>query len=381
MRVAFITNFCPHYRVRTFELLAQRIGARMLFFSRGGERYWPSQLGVRRGEFPHVYLSGVSLGNIRITPGLPWRILTGRWDAVVKCINGRFALPASYLAARLTHTPFILWTGIWHRLKTPTHRLLHPWTRWIYRHADAVVVYGTHVERYLVSEGVNASRIFVAPHAVDNESYRRTVDDHEVIRLRQDLDIPSSSPIILYIGRLVPEKGLPVLVHAFASLRNRHAHLLVVGSGGEGTRMEREAEHLQVRDRMRFVPAVRPEEVVPYYAAADLLVLPSITTAHFREPWGLVVNEALNQGTPVVASDAVGAAAGGLVVDGETGRVVPEADERALARALDDLLANPQERRRLGQSGRDRVLGWSQEAMAEGFRRAVYHAQGHEETV
>ena len=70
------------------------------------------------------------------------------------------------------------------------------------------------------------------------------------------------------------------------------------------------------------------------YAACDVLVVPSIRTRTFREPWGLVVNEAMNRGLPVIASDAVGAAAGGLVRDGVNGLVVPAGDSAALAAAI-----------------------------------------------
>ena len=77
--------------------------------------------------------------------------------------------------------------------------------------------------------------------------------------------------------------------------------------------------------------ALAAEQLREVYAHADVLVVPSIPTASFREPWGLVVNEAMNRGMAVIASDAVGAAAGGLVRDGDTGIVVPAGDPRALA--------------------------------------------------
>ncbi len=77
--------------------------------------------------------------------------------------------------------------------------------------------------------------------------------------------------------------------------------------------------------------AVDPIELRNVYAACDVLVLPSIATRTFREPWGLVVNEAMNRGLPVIASDAVGAAAGGLVRDEANGLVVAAGDSDALA--------------------------------------------------
>jgi glycosyltransferase involved in cell wall biosynthesis len=375
MRVTVVTNLCAHYRVRTFELLARRLGADFLFFSRGREEYWPTRFGVRRGDFPHRYLAGFEIAGTRITPSLVPRLLFRRRDAVIKCINGRFALPATYLAARLRHLPFVLWTGIWQRLGSPFHRLMYPVTRWIYRHADAVVVYGSHVARFLVGEGVDPERIFIAPHATENERYRRAVTEAERGEVRDRAAIPATAPLVLFVGRLVPEKGVHVLLEAFARLQRDDAHLLLVGDGADRVALEAEAARRGLARRVHVDTTVTPDQVVPVYAAADVLVLPSVTTFRFREPWGLVVNEAFNQGVPAVVSDAVGAAAGGLVRDGETGRVVEEGDAAALASALDDLLADDAWRHVLGETARRRVLEWSDEAMVEGFSRAVEHAR------
>ena len=83
----------------------------------------------------------------------------------------------------------------------------------------------------------------------------------------------------------------------------------------------------------------------PLYAAADVYTMPSVTTPQVREPWGLGVNEAHCQSVPVVVSDAVGAAAGRLVVHNETGLIVPERDDEALAVALRRVLSGPSLRR------------------------------------
>src|SRR5204862_6708807 len=91
-----------------------------------------------------------------------------------------------------------------------------------------------------------------------------------------------------------------------------------------------------------------PEEVRNSYAAADVLVIPPLATRHFLEPWGLVANEAMNQHLPVIATDAVGAAAGGLVRHERNGLVVRAGDPDALAAALRALHADPELRARLG---------------------------------
>jgi glycosyltransferase involved in cell wall biosynthesis len=116
---------------------------------------------------------------------------------------------------------------------------------------------------------------------------------------------------------------------------------------------------------------VTPDELRNFYAAADVLVLPSIATRTFREPWGLVVNEAMNRQLPVIASDAVGAAAGGLVRHERNGLIVPAGDPAALAGALGRLAADAALRRRLGAAGAGDVRAYSYDAWAAGFSAAL----------
>jgi glycosyltransferase involved in cell wall biosynthesis len=107
------------------------------------------------------------------------------------------------------------------------------------------------------------------------------------------------------------------------------------------------------------------------YAAGEMTVLASIPTPRFREPWGLVCNESMHQGRPVIASDSVGAVAGGLVVAGENGIVVPSGDAGALAAAIDRLLADPPLRERLGAAAREAIRPYNYEAMTAAFGRAL----------
>jgi glycosyltransferase involved in cell wall biosynthesis len=107
------------------------------------------------------------------------------------------------------------------------------------------------------------------------------------------------------------------------------------------------------------------------YAACEVLVIPSITTATFREPWGLVANEAMNRGLAVIASDVVGAAAGGLVRDRRTGLVVRAGDVDALAAAISELAGEAALRAELGRAAREAVSAYTYDAWAEGFSRAL----------
>jgi glycosyltransferase involved in cell wall biosynthesis len=160
----------------------------------------------------------------------------------------------------------------------------------------------------------------------------------------------------------VPEKGLTVLEQAWRSAQLPAGAMLLLA--GEGPiRISGEGVH-------HLGPVARPE-LVPLYAAADTLLVPSVPTATFREPWGLVCNEAMHQATAPVASDAVGAAAGGLVLDGRTGFVVPAGDADALAARITALATSPGLRERLGTAAREHVASYTPQAWADGMSRAL----------
>lgn len=371
MKVAFVTHYCPHYRVKTYETLASHVDTDFYFYSDGGEWYWQRQHGVQIGNFKYRYLPGFNFAGTRFTPTLMNQLLTTPYDAYIKCINGRFALPATYLAARLKRKPFILWTGIWMRLQTPAHRLMFPLTRHIYTHADAIVVYGDHVKQYLISEGVAGNRIFTTTHAVDNDLYRRAIAPEVQADVRATLKIQPTQKLILSLGRLVADKGLNYLLEAFAQIKETGAVLVFAGTGAEESNLRALAVELGVGEQVRFAGYVPNQEASRYYSVSDVFVLPSITTPLFKEPWGLVVNEAFNQGVPVVATDAVGAAAGGLVRNGENGFIVPERNSHALAKALRDLLLDDALRTRFSLNARAIMANWDNEQMVLGFRQAL----------
>jgi glycosyltransferase involved in cell wall biosynthesis len=374
VRAAFVTNICTHYRVKTFERLAELYNVEFFFYSAGNEWYWQQNHGVRAGNFRHSYLRGFQLTQrVRLVPSLATKLWRRNYDVYIKCINGRFALPVTYLIARLRRKPFILWTGIWMSLQTPFQRLAFPLTLWIYRHVDAIVVYGKHVKRYLESVKVPAEKIFVAPHAVDNSQYGRVACDEEKFALSTKLKL-GNAKIVLYLGRLEAIKGLDYLIRAFALLKHYDAVLVIAGDGSLRQELEALARHFGVQDRSRFVGYVQPEKALTYYAIADLLVLPSVSMPTGKETWGLVVNEAMNQGVPVVATDAVGAAAGGLVQSGVNGFIVPERDSEVLADAMGRILNDDVLKAKMSRNARQIIAGWDNERMVHGFQQAIEYA-------
>jgi glycosyltransferase involved in cell wall biosynthesis len=232
----------------------------------------------------------------------------------------------------------------------------------MYRHAAAVVAYGEHVRRFVAPLRGRDDDVFVAPQAVEPELFGREVTPQEVEEFRARRGL-GTRPLVLYAGRLVPEKGVDVLLEAWPQLE-LDATLVVAGDGPLAGRAA------DTR-RTRMVGALPRDQLPAAYAAAAFAVLPSVPTPRFREPWGLVCNEAMHQGRPVITTTAVGAAAGGLVRDGETGLVVAPADPGALARAIARLLEDPALAAALGAEAREAVAAFSYDAMAAGFERAL----------
>ncbi len=176
---------------------------------------------------------------------------------------------------------------------------------------------------------------------------------------------PSGRARVLCVGRLVPEKGQSVLLHAFARIVKRgvDAELEVVGYGPAEDNLKRLAERLGLADRVIFAGAVGQDAIGVHYQAASVFCLPS-----FWEGIPVVLMEALACRRPVIATAVAGVRE--LVRDGETGLLVSPGREDELADALERLLKDPALRRRMGEAGRRVVAdGYDIDASAASLSR------------
>jgi glycosyltransferase involved in cell wall biosynthesis len=211
--------------------------------------------------------------------------------------------------------------------------------------ADAFVAVSGPIEEELRSSGVAPRRVRVIPNGVDTRRHF-PVDDPERRRARRALGLPPV-PAVVYAGRLAPEKGVDVLVDAWAGARRRGslATLAIVGDGAERGALERRARDHGILGAVRFAGAA--DDVTPWLRAADAFVLPSRT-----EGLSVALLEAMATGLPVVASDVGGTRA----AVGETAVLVPPADPVALCAALCAVLEEPGRAAALGAAARRRVL-------------------------
>lgn len=324
--ILLVTSEVPPDRVAPFRALAERVPLTVARFG-GGRRH--ATAGVADPGVPVLDVAEREVHG-----------LARRADAVIAGTVGRVALPAAYAGARRGGAPFVLWTALWSHPRTPAHLLSLPLLRLLYRRADAVATYGEHVSRYVRERGARA--VHVAPQSVDPAFWAADVPP------RRD-DGPFTA---LFVGRDAPEKGLAVLHEAWERAQIPGGRLVLVGP-------DRVASAHEVRNSMD---------------AASVVVIPSIATRDFREPWALVANEALHRGLPVIATDAVGAVAGGLVRHERSGLVVPQGDAERLAAALRRLAHDPDLGRALGRQGARDVAAYTPSAWAEGMVAALRSA-------
>lgn len=358
--IALLTTYLAGYRMPLYQRLADRHGVEVLCYGRG-ERYaapWFRDLDRQLAAAPfaarrlHGAREAFSLGR--------------RYDAVIAPFAGGTILPASFAGARLYHRPFILWASVWSQPRSALHLLALPLTRRIYRGADAVVAYGPHVRRFVAGIRGDEHDVFIAPQSVEADLFGRTVSPEERTAFRAAHGL-GDGPIVLYVGRFVPEKGLGVLLDAWRQIRVPGAQLVLVGEGPLAARAA-------ATPGAHLTGALERGQLPVAYASAELVVLPSVPTPRFREPWGLVCNEAMHQGRAVIASDGVGAVAGGLVRHERNGLVVPARDAGALAGAITRLLGDEHLRARLGAGAATDVAAYTYEEMLGAFESALASA-------
>ena len=316
-RIAFIDYFATHYRLRLYEELARRMEMDFYFFADERERYWNRKIPlVRDGDFRRIELRRYRVGGQAFMPGVALTLHPRRYDAVVKSLNGKVMLPLVYVASRPRGLPFVLWTGMWYHPRTRFHRVTRPLTGTSTAAPTRSSPTASTSRASCSSVDVEPSKVFVAGQAV--EADRFTAVQPGAQRRAE----------VLFIGQFEARKGVSDLLDAFAAARRPRA-APARGQRLAGAAVTRSA----ARDpRVEIVGYLPQEDLPAVLARSRALVLPSVTTELDQEPWGLVVNEAMHAGLPVVTTDAVGAAAGGLVRDGGNGLVVPERDRRRSAR-------------------------------------------------
>ena len=230
--------------------------------------------------------------------------------------------------------------------------------------SDMLIANSDEERRHLIElYGANDDRVEIIAPGVDRAFFSpgRAAGAREAIRY-------DGGPIVLFVGRIQPLKGLDIAVQALAKLNDKTATLMVVGgaSGQQGdsevVRILEMIDELDLGDRVRFVDPQPHYALSTYYRAADVLVMPSRS-----ESFGLVALEAAACGIPVVAASVGGLRT--LVRDGITGYLIEERDPGLYAEAIDGIIADPVLRASLGSAASARAERYPWSGLAERLRR------------
>ncbi len=348
--VVIIQRIIPHYRVPLFQRLSERPDLDVVVVH--GTKSLNSGHVAHGGRLPFkaAYAEWYRLSLFGLTATLqPGSLSAVRSLAAHMVIaEGTFNILTNLLVGiycRLSGRRFIWWVGAWERpeQRTWARRLIRCYTRLAILPAHAFIAYGTHARDYLIELGAAPDRIHIAHNTIDTEE----IDLHlqrfmqEGLRVRRNLGVEGRK-VVLSVGALLRQKRVDTLIRAYSRIRDRcpEAALVIVGDGSCRKELEELVDKLSVRD-VTFVG--RKEESNPYFAMADIFVLPGLG--------GLALNQAMAFGKPVICSEADGTERD-LVIEGVNGHIVKPGDEAALEKAMLDLLADKGRLKEMGKASR-----------------------------
>jgi len=349
VRVVIITEIIAPYRIPVFNAAAERddLDLHVIFLAENDPQLRQWQVYKKEIRFSFEVLPNLRLrfgqSNLLLNRGIDATLSRARGQVIV-C--GGYNYPASWQAASWARThavPFLLWSESTASDARKGNWLVEYAKQRFIRRADAFLVPGRSARKYLEQQGVDERRIFTAPNAVDVEffSERSTEARRNADHIRQRWNLPGR--YFLYVGRLVREKGIFELLESYARLANDvRSEVGLVFAGDGNARQALEQRAASVQGQVRFVGFLQRDDLPGIYALADAIALPT-----HSDTWGLVVNEAMSCGLPVLLSDLAGCA-GDLVESGTNGYLIPACDVEKWAEALSRIATNPELRASMG---------------------------------
>ena len=375
-RLVIVTEIIAPYRIPVLNALAQRpeIELEVLFLSENDPtlREWKvykDEIKFRYHVLPS-WRQRLGKYNLLINRGVRSALHRIKPD-VVLC--GGYNYLASWSAAywaRSRRVPLLLWSEstAW------DHRRGYPLVEYakarFLKLCTAFVVPGKSPLNYLAELGIAEQKIFTAPNAVDIALFSKLADSARSNgpQVRALHNLPSR--YFLYVGRLVKDKGVFDLLDAYSRLDpllRAVVGLVFTGTGSAQSELLERAATISP-GAIQFPGFLHREQLPEIYALADGLIFPTHT-----DPWGLVVNEAMACGLPVIATSVAGCALD-LVQDGWNGFVVSPGDVSRLAQAMVALAEDSTRRAEMGSRSRERIEKYSPDAWASGLLEAVQFA-------
>ena len=243
---------------------------------------------------------------------------------------------------------------------------------WLFSKIDGFLAVGQLNHHYYNHYGVSDDKIFSVPLAVDNRFFQSYVSKARKSRetFRTSLNLDKARAIILFAGKLEKKKNPMDLMEAYIKLsvdgkKEPTPYLVFVGDGDQFQTLEKKAKQ-KGWNSIRFLGFQNQTKLPAYFDLCDVFVLPSTL-----EPWGLIVNEVMNAGKPIVVSDRVGCGPD-LVEDGVNGCIFPAGNILALNYSLQKILQNPDLASKMGQKSLEKINSWGFREDLVGLKQALH---------
>jgi rhamnosyl/mannosyltransferase len=286
------------------------------------------------------------VGSVSVCPTLPWWMRRIDTDLMVVHEPNPAAIVAHAIARPAA--PLVFWVHA--EVVRPAWRyntFYRPFLRRMLARADRIVVTSPPMIDVAAELQPFRDKCVAIPLAVDPDQHRVTPAlEPRIAAWRQG----DGAPLVAFVGRLVPYKGIDVMLHALSRVDGVRA--VIVGDGPLKPSLETLSRQLGLDQRVTFAGNVGPDELTAVYNACDLLVLPSVTRA---EAFGVVQLEAMSCGKPVICTD-LPSGVPWVNQHGVTGLVVPPREPEPLADAIRTLAGDVDARRRMGAAARARVV-------------------------
>jgi glycosyltransferase involved in cell wall biosynthesis len=383
-RVAWVVYSPTPYKTPFFRMLAARPEVNATFFF----LYWDDpQRAWSQPDLPglkYKVLPGISFRKrsgeselVHIGPAIIRELRKGRFDLVVICGYDHATLLFALFYCLVTRTPFVLQGEshvVKHRnaLKRVLKRgLLFP----LLRCAKAAFATGSKAAEYWVEVGIPRNRVFNLSNTPDLDFFFKesALEAESRETVRQSLKL-SSRRTGIFVGRFVETKGVQIVLEAMAGMPSgKQPQLLLVGDGPLKSRYEEiiRSSHLPAR----IIQFQQKDQLPKLYASADFFLLPSLS-----EPWGVVVNEAMACGLPLLLSDQVGAAYD-LLEKGRNGFMVPAGDVAAWRKALLAVMElTDAALKQMGTASREIIKPWNHETNVESVLACIKQVLGERTT-
>jgi 1,2-diacylglycerol 3-alpha-glucosyltransferase len=372
-RLVLLTEIISPYRIPLFNALARQadVDLHVVFLAETDPSLRQWQIYKEEIQFSYQVLLAwrKHLGryNILLNRGLSSALQTAAPDVIVCGGYNYVAYWQALRWARGHNVPFLLWSESNLQDLRPGHAWVEILKSEFLRQCSGFVVPGQSAAKYLRAHKIKQDCIFTAPNAVDNDLFAAAaaIARRNAHARRVELSLPDR--YFLFSGRLVAEKGVFELLSAYAKLdepMRRQVGLVFVGDGACRPQLEEKAASVSP-GVIRFAGFIQRDQLASYYALAEMLILPTYT-----DPWGLVVNEAMACGLPVILSRAAGCAAD-LVKENWNGLLVPPQDVSSLGTAMAKLAADQALCATFGMNSLRHIARFSPAEWSLGIARAI----------